>query len=207
MLSFEETVGAQQFTTEEMEAIVQEAARHDIKVAAHAHGTEGIKAAVRAGVASIEHGSILDDEAIRLMKEHGTYLVPTQYLADVIPLDALPAPIRAKAEHVLPLMKQSFRRAVREGVKVAFGTDAGVYPHGENAREFAAYVAAGMSPLDALRSATIQAADLLGRDDRGRIAPGLLADLVAVPGDPLRDITVTERPVFVMVGGRVVRQP
>lgn len=207
VLSFEETVGAQQFTTEEMEAIVQEAARHGMKVAAHAHGTEGIKAAVRAGVASIEHGSILDDEAVRLMKEHGTWLVPTQYLADVIPLDALPAPIRAKAEHVLPIMKASFRRAVREGVRIAFGTDAGVYPHGENAREFAAYVAAGMSPLDALRSATTAAAELLGRGDRGRIAPGLLADLVAVPGDPLRDITVTERPVFVMVGGRIVRQP
>ena len=141
------------------------------------------------------------------MKERGTYLVPTQYLADVIPLDALPAPIRAKAEHVLPIMRQSFRRAVREGVKVAFGTDAGVFPHGENAREFAAYVDAGMSPLEAIRSATAAAADLLGVDDRGIIAPGRLADLVAVPGDPLRDIRVTERPVFVMVGGRVVKSP
>ena len=207
VLSFEESVGAQQFTEEEMRAIVEEAARHGMRVAAHAHGTDGIIAAVRAGVASIEHGSILDDEAIRLMKDRGTFLVPTQYLADVIPLDALPAPIRAKAEHVLPIMKQSFRRAVREGVRIAFGTDAGVYPHGENAREFAAYVEGGMSPVEALRSATLHAAELLGLDDRGRIAPGLLADLVAVPGDPLRDIRATERPVFVMVGGRVVREP
>jgi imidazolonepropionase-like amidohydrolase len=207
VLSFEESVGAQQFTEAEMRAVVEEAARHGMKVAAHAHGTEGIIAAVRAGVASIEHGSILDDEAIRLMKERGTFLVPTQYLADVIPLDALPAPIRAKAEHVLPIMERSFRRAVREGVRIAFGTDAGVYPHGQNAGEFAAYVEAGMSPLEALRSATLSAAELLGLDDRGRIAPGLLADLVAVPGDPLRDITVTARPVFVMVGGKVVREP
>lgn len=205
VLSFEESVGAQQFTDEEMRAAVEEAARHDMKVAAHAHGTEGIKAAVRAGVASIEHGSILDDEAIRLMREHGTYLVPTRFLAQAIPMDALPPPIRSKAEEVLPLAGESFRRAVQGGVRIAFGTDAGVYPHGMNAREFAVYVnEGGMSPLEALRSATINAADLLGVDDRGLIAAGKLADLVAVPGNPLEDITVTERPAFVMVGGRVV---
>lgn len=208
VLSFEETVGAQQFTEEEMRAIVDEASRHGLKVAAHAHGTAGIKAAIRAGVASIEHGSILDDEAITMMKERGTYLVPTQYLAEVIDLDALPAPVRAKAEEVLPLMRQSFIRAVAAGVPIAFGTDAGVFPHGQNAGEFASYVDAGMTPLQAIRSATLEAAELLGvDDDRGRLSPGFLADLVAVSGNPLDDITATERPVFVMVGGDVVVQP
>jgi imidazolonepropionase-like amidohydrolase len=207
VLSFEGPVGAQQMAVEEMRAAVEEAARHGLVVAAHAHGTEGIKAAVRAGVASIEHGSILDDEAIDLMREHGTFLVPTQFLARVMPLDELPPPIRAKAEYVMPRMQESFRRAVQGGVRIAFGTDAAVLPHGMNAGEFGVYVEAGMSPLQALQSATIHAADLLGVDDRGRVAPGLLADLVAVPGDPLVDIAVTRRPVFVMVGGDVVVGP
>lgn len=207
VLSFEGPVGAQQFTEEEMRVAVEEAARHGLKVAAHAHGTDGIKAAVRAGVASIEHGSILDDEAIRLMKERGTFLVPTQYLAGPILALELPPAFRLKAEEVLPRMRESFRKAVRAGVRIGFGTDAGVYPHGDNAREFAVYVESGMTPLDALRSATLDAAELLGVDDRGVIAEGMLADLVAVPGDPLRDIRVTERPVFVMVGGRVVKAP
>jgi imidazolonepropionase-like amidohydrolase len=186
--------------------MVQEAARHDVKVAAHAHGNEGIKAAVRAGVASIEHGSILDDEAMAMMKERGTYLVPTTYLADRIDLEVLPPLIRAKAETVLPVMRESLRKAIESGVKVAFGTDAGVFPHGENAREFAVYVRLGMTPLDALRTATINAADLLGRDDRGLLAAGRLADIIAVPGNPLDDITATERVVFVMQGGHVVKQ-
>ena len=205
VLSMEGPVGAQQYTYEELKAMVDEAARHGIRVAAHAHGTEGIKAAVRAGVASIEHGSVLDAEAIMLMKEHDTYLVPTTYLADRIALDVLPPHIRRKAESVLPVMRESHRRAIAEGVKIAFGTDAGVYPHGENAREFGVYVQLGMSPLDALRTATVNAADLLGKDDRGVIAPGKLADLVAVPGNPLEDITTTERVFFVMHGGRVVK--
>jgi imidazolonepropionase-like amidohydrolase len=203
--SMEGPVGAQQYTEEELRAMVEEAARHGVKVAAHAHGTDGIKAAVRAGVASIEHGSILDDEAVALMKEHGTYLVPTTYLADRIPLDVLPPLVRRKAETVLPLMRESHRKAIAEGVKVAFGTDAGVYPHGENAREFAVYVRLGMTPVEAIRTATVHAADLLGKDDRGVIAAGRLADLVAVPGDPLADITATERVLFVMHGGRVVK--
>jgi len=206
VLSMEGPVGAQQYTDEELTAMVEEAARHGIKVAAHAHGTEGIKAAVRAGVASIEHGSMLDDEAIALMKQRGTYLVPTSYLADRINLEILPPPIRAKAEMVLPLAKASLRKAIAGGVKIAFGTDAAVYPHGENAREFAVYVRAGMTPLAALRSATVNAADLLGKADRGIIAPGKLADLVAVPGNPLEDITVTERVQFVMLGGRVIKK-
>ncbi|MEX2283639.1 MAG: amidohydrolase family protein [Gemmatimonadota bacterium] len=206
VLSMEGPVGAQQYTYEELKAMVEEAARHGVKVAAHAHGTEGIKAAVRAGVASIEHGSMLDEEAIALMKQNGTYLVPTTYLADRINLAVLPPLIRRKAETVLPLMRESHRKAITQGVKVAFGTDAAVYPHGENAREFAAYVKLGMKPLDALRSATISAADLLGKTDRGTIAAGKLADLVAVPGNPLEDITATERVVFVMLGGKVVKE-
>ncbi|MFQ5746209.1 MAG: amidohydrolase family protein [Gemmatimonadota bacterium] len=207
VLSFEGSVGAQQYSEAEMRAIVQEAARHGVKVAAHAHGTEGIMAAVRAGVASIEHGSILSDEAIRLMKEHGTYLVPTTYLMDVIDLDILPPLIRAKAESVIPLAIESHRRAIAAGVKLAFGTDAAVYPHGDNGREFAALVRRGMSPLAAIRSATVAAADLLGVEDRGIIEPGRLADLVAVPGNPLEDIDVMADVRFVMIGGEVVKRP
>jgi len=205
VLSMEGPVGAQQYSEEELKAMVDEAARHGIKVAAHAHGTEGIKAAVRAGVASIEHGSMLDDEAIALMKQHGTYLVPTTYLVDRINLAVLPPLVRRKAETVLPLARESLRRAIAARVKIAFGTDAGVYPHGENAKEFAVLVKQGMTPIEALRSATVNAADLLGVTDRGVIAAGKLADLVAVPGNPLQDITVTERVSWVMQGGRIVK--
>jgi imidazolonepropionase-like amidohydrolase len=206
VLSLEGPVGAQQYTLEELEAMVQEAARHGLKVAAHAHGTEGIKAAVRAGVASIEHGSVLDDEAIALMKQHGTYLVPTIYLGYRINLAVLPPLVRSKAEKVLPLARESLKKAIAARVKIAFGTDAAVYPHGENAKEFDVYVKFGMTALEALRTATIYAADLLGKDDRGSIAAGKLADLVAVSGDPLQDITATERVRWVMLGGRVVRE-
>lgn len=205
VLSMEGPVGAQQYTFEELKAMVDEAARHGVKVAAHAHGTEGIKAAVRAGIASIEHGSMLDDEAIELMKEYGTYLVPTTYLVDRIDMEVLPEIVRAKAETVLPLARESLRRAIAADVKIAFGTDAGVYPHGENAKEFAVLVRMGMDELAAIQTATIHAADLLGKDDRGRIAVGLLADLIAVQGNPLEDITATEHVVWVMVGGRVVK--
>ena len=206
VLSFEGPVGAQQFSYEEMQAIVAEAARHGMHVAAHAHGTEGINAAVRAGVTSIEHGSMLSDESISLMLEHGTYLVPTTYLVDAINLDNLPPPIRSKAEIVLPLARESFRKAIRAGVKIAFGTDAAVYPHGDNAKEFAVMVDLGMSPIDALRAATTTAAGLLGYDDRGQIAEGFLADIIAVPGNPLENIRVMEDVEFVMKGGRVYKR-
>jgi imidazolonepropionase-like amidohydrolase len=205
VLSFEESVGAQQLSDEELAAIVQEAARHGVKVAAHAHGAEGIAAAIRAGVASIEHGSILTDETIELMKERGVYLVPTSYLGDVIDLDALPPPIRAKAEAILPQARASLERAIAAGVPIAFGTDAAVYPHGDNAKELGALVARGMRPLEAIRTATSNAADLLGLDDRGVIEVGRLADLVAVAGDPLQDVTQLERVDFVMLGGQVVK--
>lgn len=205
VLSLEGPVGAQQYSYDELKAMVDEAARHGVKVAAHAHGTEGIKDAVRAGVASIEHGSVLDDEVIAMMKQRGTYLVPTTYLADRINLDVLPPLVRRKAETVLPIMRESHRKAIAAGVKIAFGTDAGVYPHGENAKEFTVYVKLGMRPLEALRSATLYAADLLGKDDRGVIAPGKLADLIAVPGDPLQDITTTEIVDWVMLNGSVIK--
>jgi imidazolonepropionase-like amidohydrolase len=205
VLSFDATVGAQQLSDDEMQAIVQEAGRHGLAVAAHAHGTEGIKAAIRAGVTSIEHGSMLDDEAIALMKQKGTWLVPTRALADLIDRNALPPPIRAKADYVMPLADASFRKAVAAGVRIGFGTDAAVLPHGMNAKEFAVYVKAGMTPIDAIRSATINDAELLGTSDRGEIAVGKLADLIAVQGDPLVDITVLERVVAVIKGGRRIR--
>lgn len=205
VLSFEESVGAQQMSEAELRAVVEEATRHGVKVAAHAHGAEGIKAAIRAGVASIDHGSILDDEAIALMKQHGTFLVPTRALGTLINLDALPPLLRSKAVNVLPMAGASFRRAVAAGVRVALGTDAAVMPHGMNAREFNAMVDAGMSPLEALRAGTISGAELLGTADRGQLAVGMLADIVAVPGDPLQDIGATSRPVMVMKGGMRVR--
>jgi imidazolonepropionase-like amidohydrolase len=201
VLSFEESVGAQQMSDAEMRAVVEEASRHGVKVAAHAHGVVGIKAAVRAGVASIEHGSILDDEAIALMQEHGTYLVPTRALAGLIDMNALPPLLRAKAENILPMADISFRKAVAARVKVALGTDTAVMPHGLNAKEFAVMVDAGMTPLAALQAGTLNGADLLGTPDRGQLKVGMLADLVAVPGNPLSDITSTERPVLVVKGG------
>lgn len=205
VLSFDATVGAQQMSDAELRAVVEEAARHGMKVAAHAHGTEGIKAAVRAGVASIDHGSMLDDEAIALMKEHGTYLVPTRALAGFIDRSVLPPPIRAKMDQILPLAEESLRKAVKSGVKIAFGTDAAVIPHGLNAKEFAAMVGAGMTPIEAIRAATLNGADLLGTPDRGEIAVGKLADMIAVRGNPLSDVTTLERVEFVMIGGRRVK--
>jgi imidazolonepropionase-like amidohydrolase len=205
VLSFDATLGAQQLSDAELEAIVQEAARHGLKVAAHAHGREGIKAAVRAGVASIEHGSMIDDDAAALMKQRGTYLVPTAYLLGTFEFESLPPPIAAKAREVIPMAQESHRRAVRAGVKIAFGTDAAVAAHGENARELSVYVGYGMRPLEAIRTATLNAADLLGVSDRGVLAPGKLADLIAVRGNPLEDVRVLERVVWVMKAGEVVR--
>jgi imidazolonepropionase-like amidohydrolase len=207
VLSFEGPVGAQQYSLAELEALVTEAHRHGLKVAAHAHGADGIKDAIRAGVDSIEHGSEIDDEAIALMKVHGTFLVPTTYLADAIDLANLPPPIRAKAESILPKAKANLKRAIAAGVKIAYGTDAAVYPHGQNAREFATLVERGLSPLESIRTGTLRAAELLGVDDRGSLAPGKLADIIAVPGNPLEDVTVLQRVGFVMKGGAIVAGP
>jgi imidazolonepropionase-like amidohydrolase len=208
VLSEEESVGAPQYSLEEMKAICDEAAMWGRKVAAHAHGTEAIKRAVAAGVASIEHGSLIDDEGIRMMKVKGTFLVADVYNDDWILAEfakmGYPEKIIEKERSVGRLQRENFAKAVKAGVKVAYGTDAGVYPHGLNARQFRYMVAGGLTPMQAIQSATVNAAELLGWDRVGAVAPGRFADLVAVDGDPLRDITVLERASFVMKGGEVV---
>jgi imidazolonepropionase-like amidohydrolase len=209
VLSAGDEIGARQFSDAELAAIVDEAHMLGKKVAAHAHGTAGIKAAVRAGVDSIEHGSILDDEAISLMKEHGTFLVPTLLAGETVDERAragsLPEFAVAKALKVRPLMQGSFKKAVAAGVKIAFGTDSAVSPHGQNAREFSLMVKGGMAPMDAIVAATRNAAELLGRSaDIGTLETGKLADLVAVHGDPLKEISVLETPVAVLQGGVAV---
>jgi len=202
---------ASQYSLEELKAIVADAHRLGRKVAAHAHGAQGILWATEAGVDSIEHGSYIDDEGIKLMKEKGTYLVPTQYLADWMRENAtrigLPAMYAEKMKTVTAVSRQNVAKAIKAGVKIAFGTDAAVYPHGLNAHEFAVYVQMGMTPLEAIQSATVNAADLLGWSDRiGSLETGKFADMVAVNGDPLKDVTLLENPVFVMKGGTVVKQ-
>jgi imidazolonepropionase-like amidohydrolase len=210
VLSEEESAGAPQYTQEELAAVVDEAAMWHRKVAAHAHGAEGIKRAVKAGVASIEHGSLIDDEGIRLMKERGTYLVADIYnddyiLAEFARLD-YPQKIIDKEKLIGRQQRENFQRAVRAGVKFAFGTDAGVYPHGWNAKQFAHMVRWGLTPMQAIQAATVNAADLLGWSDKvGQIAPGFYADVIAVNGDPLKDITELERVRFVMKGGIVYK--
>jgi imidazolonepropionase-like amidohydrolase len=210
VLSEEGSAGAPQYSQEELNAVVQEAAMWEKKVAAHAHGAEGIKRAVRAGVASIEHGSLVDDEGIRLMKEKGTYLVADVYNDDYILSEYTrlnyPAKIIEKERQVGRLQRENFQKAVRAGVKAAFGSDAGVYPHGWNAKQFAHMVTWGMTPMQAIQAATIHAADLLGWSESvGRLAPGRYADVIAVDGDPLKDITALERVRFVMKGGKVIK--
>ena len=210
VLSKGDSPGAEQFSDEEVRAIVAEAHRLGRKVAAHAHGASGIKQAVLAGVDSIEHGSFINDEDIQLMKAHGTYLVPTLYLADWFMENAqklnVPPFIMEKAKVVLPSARINIARAFKAGVKVAFGTDAAVYPHGLNAHEFAVMVKLGLTPMQAIQAATVNAADLLGWSDRvGSIEAGRFADIIAVRGDPLGDVTELERVRFVMKGGMVVR--
>jgi imidazolonepropionase-like amidohydrolase len=201
---------ASQYTLEEMRALVTDAHRLGRRVAAHAHGGEGIRWAVEAGVDSIEHGSYIDDAAIAAMKAKGTYLVPTLYLGDWFLANAdrlhVPPFIQEKARQVMPAAEKFIARAVKAGVKIAYGTDSAVYPHGLNARQFAVYTRIGMTPAQAIQTATWNAADLLGWSDRvGVVAPGHFADLVAVDGDPTQDVTLLERIRFVMKGGVVVR--
>ena len=200
----------QQMFVDEMEAVVESARMMGRKVAAHAHGADGIKAALRAGVHSIEHGTYLDDEAIALFKETGAYLVPTIHAGKFVAEKAgepdwfNPA-IREKAAAVGPVIQGAFGRAYEAGVKIAFGTDVGVGAHGTNWLEFVYMTEAGMPANEALKSATINAADLCGVDDRGAIREGMLADIIAFDGDPLEDIEATGRVVFVMKGGEVFR--
>ena len=201
---------ASQYTLEEMKAIVADAHRLGRKVAAHAHGAQGILWASQAGVDSIEHGSYIDDAAIAEMKKNGTYLVPTLYLGDWFIEHAaenhVPDFLLVKAKAVMPAARKNVAHAFASGVKVAFGTDAAVYPHGLNAREFAVMVKLGLTPLQAIQAATVNAADLLGWSDKiGGIEPGKWADIIAVDGDPLQDVTKLEHVKFVMKGGVIVK--
>jgi imidazolonepropionase-like amidohydrolase len=200
-----------QFRVEEIEAVVAAARDYGFRVAAHAHGTEGMKRAVLGGVDSIEHGTYMDDEVIRLMKRQGTWYVPT-ILAGRFVADKAEEPgyfsevVRPKAAAIGPQIQDTFARAYRAGVKIAFGTDTGVSPHGDNWKEFALMIEAGMPPMEAIVSATRAAAELLDQSDRlGSIAPGKLADIIAVPGDPLQDVSQFGKVHFVMKDGQVYK--
>ncbi len=197
--------GAQQYSDEELSAIVDEAHRRGLRVAAHAHGDDGIRAAIEAGIDCIEHGSLMSDETLDLLVERGTFLVPTTYLADGMDVSRAAPELQRKAAEVFPRAKETISKAVARGARIACGTDAPAIPHGRNAKELIALVDRGMSPLDAIRSATTVSAELIDVDDRGRLEPGLLADVIAVPGDPLADIELTEKVRFVMKGGQVYR--
>jgi imidazolonepropionase-like amidohydrolase len=210
VLSKGDDPNASQYTLEEMKAIVADAHRLGRKVAAHAHGAQGVIWASEAGVDSVEHGHLMNDEAIATLKKNGTYLVPTLYLMDWHREHAaqanLPDFVKAKMELVSQVGKQNVKKAMQAGVKIGMGTDAAVYPHGLNAHELAVYVSLGMSPLQAIQSATINDADLLGWSDKvGAIEPGKWADIMAVDGDPLHDVTTLQHVKFVMKGGEVVK--
>jgi imidazolonepropionase-like amidohydrolase len=202
--------GAPELTEEQIRAAVEEAALSGADVAAHAHGAEGIKRAVRGGVRSIEHGSLMDDEAIELMAAAGTFLVADVYNGDYIAQTGREQGWRAdvlrKNDETTMAQRAGFTKCLAAGVRIAFGTDSGIYPHGLNARQFAYQVRCGQSALDAIRSATIHAAELIRWDGRvGRIEPGYLADIVAVPGDPLQDVRLLEDIRFVMKDGAALR--
>ncbi|MCK8670413.1 amidohydrolase family protein [Rhodococcus sp. HM1] len=203
VMSHTGTPGAQHYSDEELRAIVDEAHRRGLRVASHTHGADAVRAAVAAGIDCIEHGFLIDDDAIDKMVAAGTYLVPTTRLADAMDVSHAPPDLQAKAAEMFPKARTSVKAAYEAGVKIALGTDAPAIPHGKNADELVALVERGMSALDALRAATITAAELIDVTDRGRLAEGLLADIVGVPGNPLEDITVTQNVQFVMKGGKV----
>lgn len=208
VLSAETSVGAPQYSQEEMNALVDEAHRWGKKVAAHAHGAEAIKMAIRAGVDSVEHSSLIDDEGLKLAKQRGTYLDFDVYNDDYILSEyakkGFPASTVEKEKMVGRLQRENFQRAVKAGEKMAFGTDAGVYPHGWNGKQFATMTQWGMTPMQAIQAATVNAADLLDMKGKiGAVAPGYYADLVAVNGNPLSDITQLQHVAFVMKGGEV----
>jgi imidazolonepropionase-like amidohydrolase len=206
------TPGAPELTQEQLDVIVEEAALLGVDVAAHAHGAEGIKRAVRAGVRSIEHGSLMDDEAIAMMAESRTFLVADVYCGDYINEQGLlhgwSPNVMRKNDETTVTQREGFAACVKAGVRIAFGTDSGIYPHGWNARQFAYQVRYGQSPLEAIRSATTGAAELLRMEDHvGRVTAGRFADLVGVAGDPLEDVRLLEDVRFVMKAGEVVLRP
>jgi imidazolonepropionase-like amidohydrolase len=206
ILTHNSSPSGREATPEELAAAVDEAHNFGLKVAVHAHGPEGIKAAVRAGVASIEHGTLMDDEGRALMKQHGTYLVPTLEVRECIGGN-YPAEFVAKSNRILTAQLQNFRKAVNAGVKIGFGTDIGVCPFGQNGREFNLMVQNGMTPMQAIQSATVADADLLGISDKvGSIRRGKLADIIAVRGDPLANVRVLEDVRFVMKQGEIFKQ-
>jgi imidazolonepropionase-like amidohydrolase len=212
VLSYAKSGDAPQFVVDEIKAIVDTARDYGFRVAAHAHGKEGMRRAILGGVTSIEHGTYMDDEIMRLMKQHGTWYVPTIYagrfVADKAKIDGyFPPVVRPKAQRIGALIQQTASNAYRNGVKIAFGTDMGVGPHGDNAREFLYMVEAGIPANVALQAATIRAAEVLGVDDQGVIEPGKRADIVAVPGDPVADINAVLKVDFVMKDGKVYRRP
>jgi imidazolonepropionase-like amidohydrolase len=212
VLSYAKSGDAPQFTVDEVAAVVQTAKDYGYRVAAHAHGEEGMRRAVEAGVTSIEHGTYMSDEVIALMKEHGTWYIPTihagRFVADKAGVEGyFPDVVRPEAARIGALIQDTAARAYRAGVPMAFGTDMGVGPHGDNAREFVYLVEAGIPAAVALQMATIRAAEVLGVDDQGVIAPGQRADIVAVPGNPVEDITTVLDVAFVMKDGVVYRLP
>jgi imidazolonepropionase-like amidohydrolase len=212
VLSYAKSADAPQFTVDEVKAIVDTAKDYGYTVAAHAHGTEGMKRAVLGGVTSIEHGTMMTDEVIRLMKERGTWYVPTitagRFVADKARIDGyFPEIVRPKAARIGAQIQQTFAKAYSNGVKIGFGTDMGVGPHGDNAREFLYMVEAGMPAVAALQAATINAAQVLGVEDQGTVEAGQRADIVAMPGDPVADINNVLRVDFVMKDGVVYRTP
>lgn len=203
VMSHSTAAGAQQYSDEELEAIVDEAHRAGVKVAAHAHGDAGIRACIRAGVDCIEHGSLASDDTIAMMVEHGTFLVPTSYLSEGLDVSKAAPALQKKAAEVFPQARRTLTKAIHAGVRIACGTDAPAIPHGRNAMELWALVDRGMTPLQAIRAATLTSADLIGVEDRGRLEAGLLADIIAVPGDPTEDITALQDVQFVMKDGHV----
>ena len=206
VLSPTDDVDVPQLTQAELNALVEEAHALRRKAAAHAHGAEAAKRAIRAGIDSIEHGTFLDDEALRMMRERGVVLVPTLTTRVGLAESKFPPAVKAKAEMAVSQQDNLVRRALSLGVKIALGTDAAVYPHGDNALEFKLLVADGMTPAQALQSGTRTAAELLGLDDKvGTLKPGMLADIVAVPGNPLDNIQATQSVFFVMKGGTIYR--
>jgi imidazolonepropionase-like amidohydrolase len=212
VLSLTDDVDTPQLTQEELNALVDEAHALHRKTAAHAHGATGAKRAIRAGIDSIEHGSFLDDEALDMMKERGTFLVPTLTAPWWIGFQLehgvyYPPLVAAKARAAIASVNQMFSKAVAKGVNIGFGTDAGVYPHGRNAQEFVLMVQNGMKPIDALKTATSANARLIGVSDRGTLEAGKLADIVAVPGDPTADISTTQHVSFVMKDGTIYKRP